>query len=295
VDAYESTIARIVERGGTAVALGGMDSGKTTFCKMVAAVAARVGRRVAYVDTDIGQSTVGPPATIGMKYISSDADLESKALDDADSLYFVGSVSPQGHLLPLVVGASKLAEQARADGIDLILVDTTGLIGGTLGQILKYHKVEVLRPDFVVGFQRGQELDPILGAIRRTFNKIHIDSLPVPDDVKPASADARITNRQNRLRAAFEPAVHRWKVKMGVFIPQVPPDVDPALLDGMLVGMEDENDACLGLGILEFRDGQRRLVTAHGEGATALRIGSLRVGPDFMTSRIDLRDIFVSD
>ena len=39
MDLYDSFVARTVERGGTAVALGGLDSGKTSFCKMCAAVA----------------------------------------------------------------------------------------------------------------------------------------------------------------------------------------------------------------------------------------------------------------
>jgi polynucleotide 5'-hydroxyl-kinase GRC3/NOL9 len=294
VDAYESTIARIVGQGGMAVCLGGMDSGKTTFCKMVAAVAARVGRSVAYLDTDVGQSTIGPPTTIGMKYIAAEEDLKPESLVHADETYFVGSVSPQGHLLPLVVGASKLAERARARGVEIILVDTSGLIGGTLGQILKYHKIEVLRPDLVVGFQRGEELEPILGAIRRAL-PVDVETLPVPDEVKPTSVDARITVRQERLRDAFEPGAHRWKVKMGIFIPNVPPDVDPSVLEGMLVGMEDGTGRCVGLGILEYRDGQLLLRSKVEEGAKALRIGSTRVGPDYSTTRVDLRDLFVSD
>ena len=64
MDLYDSIVARTVERGGTAVALGGLDSGKTSFCKMCAAVAVRLGRTVAYVDSDVGQSAVGPPTTI---------------------------------------------------------------------------------------------------------------------------------------------------------------------------------------------------------------------------------------
>ncbi|MHB8513427.1 MAG: Clp1/GlmU family protein [Actinomycetota bacterium] len=293
MDAYESLIARIVGSGGLAVALGGMDSGKSTFCKMVAAVAVRVGRTVAYIDTDVSQSTIGPPTTIGLKYVTSDSDLEPDALSHADLLYFVGSVIPQGHLLPLVVGSSKMAEAARAHGVDIILVDTTGLVGGTLGQVLKYHKVEVLRPDLVIGFQRGEELEPILGAIRRAF-PFDVVSLPVPAEVKPTSVDARITTRQDKLQAAFE-QTHRWKVKMGIFIPTVPPDLDPSLLDGILVGLEDGAGHCVGLGILEYREGQLVMRTSAEEGAKALRIGSTRVAADYSISRVDLRDLFVSE
>ena len=294
MDAYETLIAHVVEKGGLAVALGGMDSGKTTFCKMVAAVAVRVGRTVAYLDTDVGQTTVGPPTTIGLKYVNSDADLTAEALARPDQIYFVGDTSPQGHLLPLVVGAGKLAEDARRSGADVILVDTTGLIGGTLGQILKFHKIENLRPDWVVGFQRGEELEPILGAIRRTM-PVEVECLPIPDSVRITTVDERIANRREKLKAAFEPPVHRWKVKPSVFIPQIPPDVDMTMLDGLIVGMEDGKGSCMGLGILEYREGSLRMISTVAEGAKALRLGSMRVTSDFDTSRVDLREIFVSD
>lgn len=294
MDTYETLIARVVERGGMAVALGGMDSGKTTFCKMVAAVALRVGRTVAYIDTDVGQTTVGPPTTIGLKYLKEDADLTPEGLAHPDAVYFVGSTSPQGHLLPLVVGASKLADDARKAGADILLVDTTGLIGGTLGQILKFHKLEALRPDWVCGFQRGEELEPILGAVRRTM-PVEVECLPIPDSVRISTVDERIANRREKLKVAFEPPVHRWKVKPSVFIPQIPPDVDLTLLDGILVGMEDGKGNCMGLGILEYREGSLRMISTVAEGAKALRLGSTRVTSEFDTSKVDLRQLFVSD
>jgi polynucleotide 5'-hydroxyl-kinase GRC3/NOL9 len=294
MDAFETVIAMIVEKGGMAVALGGMDSGKTTFCRMVAAVALRLGKSVAYLDTDVGQSTVGPPTTVGLRFLAGEADLEPDSLARADHLYFVGDTSPQGHLLPLVVGAARLAEAARAAGPDLILVDTTGLIGGTLGQVLKLHKLELLMPDFVVGFQRGGELEPILGAVRRSL-PVDVESLPVPEGVSPTSFDERIANRQARLKSMFEPPVHRWKVKPSVLIPQVPPELDLAVLDGLLVGMDDGKGTCIGLGILEYREGSLRMVSAIAEGAKALRLGTTRVTSEFLTTRVDLRDIFIAD
>src|SRR5258706_4741185 len=140
MDLYDRVVARTVERGGTTLALGGLDSGKTSFCRMCAAVAVRLGRTVAYVDSDVGQSTVGPPTTIGLKYISSAEDLEPERLARADAIYFVGATSPKGHMLPIVIGAMKLVEHARAAGAEQIVVDSTGFIHGTQGQVLKIHK-----------------------------------------------------------------------------------------------------------------------------------------------------------
>lgn len=294
MDEYESLIARVVERGGMVVALGGIDSGKTTFCTMCARVALRVGRSVAYLDTDVGQTTIGPPTVIGLKFIQTEGDLEPDALGRPDHQYFVGSTSPQGHLLPMVVGAAKMAHEARRSSPDLILADTTGLIGGTLGQVLKFHKLELLRPDWVAGFQRGEELEPILAAARRA-TPAEVESLPINPKVGLRSVEERNAHREARLRAAFEPPLYRWKVKPSVFIPQIPPDVDLAQLDGILVGMEDGKGNCVGLGILEHAEGGLRMRSNLAEGAKALRLGSIRVGSDYHMTRVDMRDLFVSD
>jgi polynucleotide 5'-hydroxyl-kinase GRC3/NOL9 len=294
MDLYDSIVARTVEHGGTVVVLGGLDSGKTSFCKMCAAVAVRLGKKVAYVDTDVGQSCVGPPTTIGLKHISSDEDLAPDQLARADSIYFVGSTSPKGHMLPMVIGAMKLVEQARSSGADLIVVDTTGFIHGTQGQVLKIHKVEALRPECVIGFQRGGELEPILGSIRRTLPP-EVDALPVGEQVLNTSVEERALHRQAALKAAFEPPVHRWKVKASVIVPTIPPELDLAQLDGLLVGMEDGKGSCIGLGILEYREDSLRMISTQGEGAKALRLGSVRVTHDFATTNVDIRDIFISD
>jgi len=294
MDLYDSIVARTVERGGTAVALGGLDSGKTSFCRMCAAVAARLGRTVAYVDSDVGQSTVGPPATIGLKFISGAEDLEPDRMARADAIYFVGSTSPKGHMLPMVMGAMKLVDQARAAGADLILVDTTGFIHGTQGQVLKIAKVEALRPEAVIGFQRGGELEPILGGIRRTLPP-EVDAIAVDPAVQVTSVEERATQRQDGLRRFFEPPLNHWKVKTSVFVPTVPPELDPSSLDRILVGLEDGKGNCIGLGILEYREDGLRMMSTEGEGAKALRLGSVRVTEDFGTTGVDLRDIFISD
>lgn len=289
MDVY-GVMARAAERGGMVMAIGGIDTGKSTFCRMAAEVAVRLGRQVAYLDCDIGQTTVGPPGTIGLRFISSNDDLAQDKLAVADALAFVGALSPAEHTLAMVLGAMRLAERARAAGAHLIIVDTTGFIDGMAGQTLKLAKVEALHPDVVVGFQRGGELEPVLGAIRRAFPP-EVEALPVDDRIVPTTVEQRSAHRQERLRATFEPPVYSWKVKPSVLVPALPPSMDLALLDRMMVGMEDGRGNCIGLGILEYRDGLR-MVSRLDEGARALRLGSLRITADFRAVPVDLRDLF---
>jgi polynucleotide 5'-hydroxyl-kinase GRC3/NOL9 len=260
---------------------------------MVAAVAVRVGRTVAYLDTDIGQTTVGPPTTIGLKYVNSDADLTAEALARPDAIYFVGDTSPQGHLLPLVVGAGKLAEDARRSGADVILVDTTGLIGGTLGQILKFHKLENLRPDWVVGFQRGEELEPILGVIQRFFS-VDVVSLGVHPSVVPTSVEQRAEMRDRAMRRYFERGLQRFRIRPTVFMPTLPPLFDLSALDRLLVGLADGEGGSTGIGYLEHSadDGVLRLISPVAQPPKALRLGSVRLEDNYRAKRVDLRNLF---
>src|SRR5262245_27038781 len=104
--------------------VGGLDSGKTTLGRMLALSGLRAGHSVAFIDADLGQKTVGPPACVGLRLIRGESDLEPGAVLEPDAISFVGATSPQGQLLPLVVGTGILLDQAHDDGADLVVVDT---------------------------------------------------------------------------------------------------------------------------------------------------------------------------
>ena len=166
---HEQLVDRAARHARTVLFIGGMDAGKSTLARATAAFALRIGRAVAYLDADVAQKTVGPPATVGMKHIRGADDLTLDAMAEADALGFVGSTSPQDHLVPLAGALQRLRERARTEGADLVVVDTGGEIGGIRGQLLSYYEVDVLEPDLVVGLTRGEDLEPILGIVDRFF------------------------------------------------------------------------------------------------------------------------------
>ncbi len=171
---HEQLVDRAAHHARTALFLGGLDAGKSTLARATAAYALRIGRRVAYLDADVAQKTVGPPATVGLKHIREADDLTFERLAEADALGFVGSTSPQDHLTPLAGALTRLRERARDEGAELLVVDTGGEVSGIRGQLVKYYKVDALEPDLVVGLQRGEELEPILGFVDRFFG-VEID------------------------------------------------------------------------------------------------------------------------
>jgi polynucleotide 5'-kinase involved in rRNA processing len=215
---------------------------------------------------------------------------------EPDAMYFVGSTSPQGQLLPLVVGAARLLRQAQDEGADFVVVDTSGLVSGVYGQLLKYHKTELLQPDFVIGLERGEEIDPLLGIIQRFFDT-EVVNLQVDPDVRSVSVEERARNREAAFARYFGGQLHRWRVKPTVFMPALPALFEQSQLDRIVVGLSDGLGSTIGIGYLEWSDeeGVLRLLSPVEEGPKALKLGSVRLEEDYRVRRVDLRNLFGTD
>ena len=286
--AFASIRDRIDDVSGVVMVIGEADTGKTSLATLITEDVVKSGRRVAFIDGDVAAATVGPAACVGMKLLDDPSDLEDLATPD--ELRFVGSIEPNGVVLPHVVGVTALADIARS-AADLVVLDTTSVVAGVVGQTLKYHIAELTAPSLVVAIGRGAELEPVVGMLRR-FLSLRVAEAEPPDDLVPRGP----VERQNELAEAFlkdlgtDPP--RWRVQTTVFAPTLPLGFDVSRLDGMLVGVQDEKGRCEGLGILEHADGTVRVATRHGELMRGLRLGSLRVDPvTFATSRVRLREL----
>ena len=293
---YEALVDETVRTKHTVLLIGGIDTGKTTLARALLTGALAAGRPAAYLDADVGQKSVGPPGTVSLKVLRGLEDLEAQALAAADALSFVGSTSPEGHLLPIVTGVSALHEQAKQLGADFIVVDSSGMVSGIYGQILKYHKVEMLRPDLVVGLQRGEELLPLLGVIQRFF-ATEVVPLGVHPGVVPTTVDQRSENRELAMHRYFAGELHRFRVKPTVFMPALPALFDLSNLHRLLVGLSDGAGATTGIGYLEHAadEGVLRLISPVAEGPKALRLGSVRLEESYRAKRVDLRNLFGSE
>lgn len=286
-----SETARVIETAAASrsvMLIGGIDTGKTTLARHIIAHAIDQHRSVAFVDADIGTPTVGPPACVGLKILTKRADLDDLAT--ADRLHFVGGITPDRLVLQAVIATAALAGMG-GDQADLVVIDTNGTISGVVGETLKYHKTELIRPDHIIAVQRGSELEPIIGMLRRFFSG-QIDAIPSDPATNPSGPDLRAQRRADLFAAAFRPPLERWRVRPTVFAPTLPVGLDLERVDGMLVGVQDGSGTCLGLGCLEYDDGNLRVTTNTGEGMQGLRLGSLRIDLDtFQTRAVNLREI----
>ncbi|MDQ3785014.1 MAG: hypothetical protein M3360_09090 [Actinomycetota bacterium] len=293
-NAHSQVLDGLLERGGVVFLVGGIDTGKTTFGLELLRRSASAGMPAAFVDADIGQSTVGPPTTIGLKLCLDGGEVTRTSARAADALAFVGSITPPGYLLPLVGGTAKMVGEARASGCRLIVVDSTGYVSGIGGQLLKFYKADAVRPDVVVGFRRGGELEPVLGHARR-FTPAEVMELDVPPEVMPRPADDRTTYRERQFAAYFAAGSSRWKIRPSVFMPALPPEFDLALLDGLVVGLDDGGGTCRGIGVLEYGEPADilRMVSPVTSGVKGLRLGSIKID---ITGRllgpVNLRQLF---
>lgn len=200
---WQAVAAQTGDDPGLTMIIGAADTGKTTLARFLLASWRRRGLSAAYVDGDIGQSTLGPPTTIGMQIYPPDPDAPNR---DRVTLRFVGSTSPHGHVVPLLVGLHQVVEQARRAQVAAILVDTTGLIHGAAGRDLKYAKIDLLKPRHLLVVARGDEMEGIVRLC--TFRRdLILHRLPVAPQAFAKSREGRRAFRERRFREYFQDAV----------------------------------------------------------------------------------------
>lgn len=280
---------RLLGLKGVVMLIGGSDTGKTTFARQLLAEGVAAGRTIGFVDADLARPTVGPPACVGIRIVSTRADLDM--LHEADGLRFVGSTAPHGVIVPHVVAVATAVEAARRRA-DLVIIDTTSEVTGVVGQTLKYHLVELVRPTAIVAIHRGGELDPLEGMLSR-FLSTRIEVIDTDRSIPISSPLERQAELIKAFQAAFASPLERWRVAPTVFAPTLPEGFPVNRLHGMLVGVQDPNARCLGLGAIEAtEEGSLGVVTSIGEEMRGLRLGSMRIDLEtFKTTRVRLRQL----
>ncbi len=63
---WEAAATAALAADGVILVLGGPDCGKSTFCRYVLGLAQTAKKQIAFIDGDLGQSHLGPPATLGL-------------------------------------------------------------------------------------------------------------------------------------------------------------------------------------------------------------------------------------
>ena len=165
--------------------MGEVDAGKTSFCTYLLNRALRMRWKTAIIDADLGQSDVGPPATIGFSRVSE--PIKDLFEIEAEKAYFVGLTSPGPVINRVVDGLVELTGSAEGADVDFLVINTDGWISGEEAVSYKVGLTEKLMPDVVVGIQETDELAPILAALEETKTL----AIKSPPEIKKRSREKR--------------------------------------------------------------------------------------------------------
>lgn len=293
--------------------LGAAHSGKSTLAKFLSTQLCQHRHVTAYLDGDMGQSTLGPPAALTLALLPSPREPTSVTLQAQSprpgetqatdfkrrapihplrgapivARYFIGSNAPGGHFLPLLVGLRKLTQRAWQSGAEVVVLDSTGFVSGGAARELKFQKIDLLGPQHLVALQHAGELESILQTFEgRPGMRIH--RLPVHPLARPKTPEERQANRshkyseyfQGQRRAAFD--LQKIRVighasPLETYSPSACAD-----LKGLLVGLNDAENFALGLGTLFHLDPRRGKITlltplSDLSGVRTLRLGALKL------------------
>jgi len=271
--------------------MGAPDTGKTHLVFSLAGYLAAQGLRVGVLDFDPGQSSIGPPCTVGMQYPFE----EGRDLLHPTAMVFLGRLSPAGDVGAVIDAGLRLERRALELGCGLLLMDTSGMIEGGLAALLKRGKIYKLRPDLVISLDEKGETGHI-------FNGLEESACGRIEFVKP-SPHARSRGRRERFlhrselfREYFRDAGELWldlsKIDLIPVSNCVPADPE-FLSEGHLLGLDDAGGFALALAALVDRDDGVLVLRSPFKGGTdrikRLSVGALRLDAGFGTSPVEPR------
>jgi polynucleotide 5'-hydroxyl-kinase GRC3/NOL9 len=263
---WRAALAAVLEARVTVV-IGASDAGKTTLVAALASELASRGAPVGVVDSDVGQSEIGPPTTVGLGRIAA----RVTGLADAEPIafQFVGVSSPARDIRGVVEASRRMVDRARAQRFERVLVDTGGLVLGWPGQRLKREKIEAVDPDLLLFLERADECAPIAeryaGALRPRVLR-----LPAPGRPNSRSQTVRRQHRLAALDAYLRDARSSDVSRSAVELPRGLQWTDVV---GGLCGLDDADGNTIALGLVEdVADDTLRVLAPLPRRARAARV-----------------------
>lgn len=251
-DWADKTAGQLLRRApiqtGICLILGGSDTGKTTLAAVLTGQLAGYGS-VGIIDADIGQSHIGPPATVGWAVVDKpQVDFTNYAVG---GISFVGDVTPVGHLLQLTTAITQCVQQVSKKA-ELIIIDTPGFITGPSAAALWWTVQRILQPRLILAVQHNDELSDILSGIRSFDTQLElIESLP---QMPTKSPQERRNYRQSRFIKYFQDS-RLYNISLnGMAIQQGRNSTHQGLVS-RAVGLRDKKGEDIAMGVIvDWRD-----------------------------------------
>lgn len=188
-EAYKELEA-LQTKPGTAMVLGTVDSGKTSFCTYLVNKLLNGERKIAILDGDLGQSDIGPPCTVAYAIVSNPVtDLFNL---EAENAFFVGVTSPSKATEKVISGLALLRDEVLRRNPDYVVVNTDGWVEGEDAVNYKAQLIEKINPNVIFYLQQNEKLTPLLSMLKN-FKTLKIDS---PKTIKQRSREKRRSLRE---------------------------------------------------------------------------------------------------
>jgi len=266
---------RLLNRGapqtGICLILGGVDTGKTTLAAAIAGRSATTGP-VVIIDADIGQSHVGPPATVGWAFVDKQQVDFSQLKPDGIS--FVGDVSPVGHLLQLTAAIMQCVRQASKVA-EKIIIDTPGFIAGPAAAALWWTVQHILQPKLIIGMQRENELSDILAGMKNLGSQLKL--IQCPSWIPAKSPQTRNSYRQSIFIKYFQDSC-LYKIGLNAITIQSNRNPGREALNSRLVALRDEDGMDLAVGIVDDWPKDGKIVTVRAPKLDINQVSCLVIG-----------------
>lgn len=247
--------------------LGAADCGKSSLCTYLLNKLIDGKCKVAVLDGDVGQSDIGPSATVGYaltsKRIPELYDLKLK------NAYFVGVTSPIMAIAKVIEGLVAMKAEILQQQVDFVLVNTDGWISGEVAVRYKTALIDALKPDVIVGVQMQDELEPLIASL----------GAPVVV-VEPSFALNQRTAEKRKILREMTYARYLKHAKLQCYPKSqmtieprsaIPKNQEPE--KGLLIGIYGRGSKFLGIGVLrEINQLRKTLKVQTAVSAKPLRI-----------------------
>lgn len=256
---------------GICLILGAADTGKTTIVASLCRQLAR-SRPVGIIDADVGQSHIGPPATVGWAVMNGPEDDLSQLRPGGIS--FVGDITPVGHLLQSTATITQCVQQV-SEVTDLIVIDTPGFISGPAASALWWTVQRILRPELILAVQRDRELSDILVGLQNLGSQVEL--IKAPPEIPTKSPQARRSYRQSQFRKYFRDP-HLYNINLSNIAIQAGWNLKGENIIGRLVALRDENGTDVAIGIINDQRDDEDMVVIRAPQLDISRIRCLVIG-----------------
>lgn len=279
-EAYETT-RQFRKKPVVIVVIGGVDTGKSSFCTYLINRLVRDKCTVAILDEDLGQSDIGPPGTVGYSYVANPVtDLFGLK---PENIAFIGSTSPNKTTDRIVEASVSLKNEILSETTtDFVVVNTDGWVIGEEAVQFKSRLATALASDVAFCIENRDLIPSLSATFGDTLANLRQERVDSPVEIRERDKESRRSLRELGFAKYLENA--RVRVFPLNHI-TVEGKENYALIwrretDNLLVGFYDMQKRFLGIGILRSTDSNRRalkILTAVAKKPTSVAFGKVRL------------------